>query len=206
MIDFSLFEDVSKRLAEFNIEHAFVQCSASCRDIDVVLSPSDLDRAVWCLCDLLSARGLPITKVVKKSFIWQIYFFDNTKGMELNLDLMPEFSFRGVPYLTWQEIRKEIVEESSPPVLSPDFVFYYKAVRSRLQSGVLTEHKFPNDGTCFSNFICSKVLSAESTKFLFIRFLVWSIQVRPLASFSGLSMNLISKFKARLNILRDISY
>lgn len=204
MIDYSLFLDASKRLSDFNIEHAFVECSSACRDIDIVLSPLDLDMAVWCLSAFLNSRGLLITKVVKKSYIRQIYFFDQDKSHEFNLDLMPEFSYRGVPYFTWHEIRVMFDEQSFPPVLKQDFVLYYKAVRRRLQSGVLTDHEFVSELACFGNSICEKVLSTEITKLLFIRFLAWSIQSRPLTSIRGLSMNLFFKFRDRLKIPCDI--
>lgn len=193
MIDISLFSGISQMLDAYEIEHAFVECNGEVRDVDVVLSPADLTQAVQCVVCYLNQRSFVVSRVVKKSYIRQIFFLDKVSKRELNVDLMPEFSFRGVPYLSWSEIQKQIDHTSSPPVLKPQFVCCYKEVRRKLQTKGSRGTTSASKNICFYNEICKKILMSNSIKVPFLRFLFWCVLEHPLVSMRGLLINLYFK-------------
>lgn len=69
------------------------------RDIDVIICRKDLARSVRALVHYFSNTGMKLFKFIRNSYIWQLYFYDDATAEVLQIDLMPEVSFRGVPYL-----------------------------------------------------------------------------------------------------------
>lgn len=69
------------------------------RDIDVIVYRKDLERSVRALVKFFGHTNLKLFNFVKNAYIWQLYFYDDETEELLQIDLMPEISFRGITYL-----------------------------------------------------------------------------------------------------------
>ena len=106
----TLIDGISQTLHQNSVSHCFLgNIKASLRDIDIFIPKKYILLSEEKLVSFLGIRGYRFLYIKRNSYSSQIYFTDKTYSVILNIDLMPEISFRGIPYINWEDVKNRIV-------------------------------------------------------------------------------------------------
>ncbi|WP_339670096.1 hypothetical protein [Dasania marina] len=132
-------EAIGAQLANSSIEYAILNRpdAIKIRDIDVLVRPGALKKAAVAIEAYYTSLGFGLRDVVQNSYSIQLFFFirDEVEGYkELQIDLMPEISFRGVEYLSIKDVLLDHVMRRDSIVFVDDVAYYiYQVLRSFIQ-------------------------------------------------------------------------
>lgn len=187
---------VSSVLNSENIDYVFFSPkNKSClRDIDIVINRSDVNKVKFIIKNAFDEIDFRLINVIINSYSTQLFFFKVDNEI-VQIDLMPEVSYRGVEYISSKRIlREHVCKFEGVNYIDEAFYQSYVYIRDKLQ-GVYIKDSL--DITHFGEFLHS-VLKGND-EFMWYRFIVGSLLRSPIKTIIGLTRNLYKKAKRSLN-------
>jgi thymidylate kinase len=112
-----------------------------CKDIDIIIGKYELENAILVIKGYFDTMNCTLFNVIKNSYSVQLFFLSKEKNI-IQIDVMPEISFRGLEYLNTSEILKSdtcVVE--GVQFVTESFYSHYLLLRGLFQ---YSEHQLQN--------------------------------------------------------------
>lgn len=186
-----LIPEISKSFDTNDVAHCFLGTDHVQRDIDIFIPRSQIQLAHDSLTSLLYKVGYTYLYTKVNSYSTQIYFTDLRRLDLFNVDLMPEFSFRGIAFVAWSDVKDKIIFRNEKLAVLPESeLMLHKAVRDRFVRGGASAL----EGEVFDKTLEDRVLHwslrIKDPRLRFISFFGLSVVKRPIRTVYGCIHNI----------------
>lgn len=136
--------DIQNELNKTSISYCFVSEEFdSLRDIDIIITRKTNKLTAKIVINIFNSYNFYLVRIVRRSSMLQLYFISKSSSEIINVDIMHEFSFWGIPYLG--DVFESLLEIGNQPELEKqknNLIRSYKLHRALLQRGKIVMNDF----------------------------------------------------------------